>query len=218
MIGSEQLSLMEIEAWRSASQGVAFQARSRAELYNWVGSLLCQQEYACQPKRVRGLLRAYLERMSGLSRAQCMRLIGQYLKCGEVKLKSQARRRFAVRYTAADVESLAMVDRAHERLSGPATRHILRREFEVYGKPEFERLARISKPTTDRSSSTRRWPSCWASCSSSRPGAVPATRATTAWSRPGTPPSCASIWASDTSIRPRPSASASSTPASSTPR
>jgi hypothetical protein len=31
-----------------------------------------------------------------------------------------------------------------ERLSDPATRHILKREFEVYGKPEFERLAKLS--------------------------------------------------------------------------
>jgi hypothetical protein len=42
------------------------------------------------------------------------------------------------------VELLASVDQAHARLSGPATRHILKREFEVYGKPEFERLAKLS--------------------------------------------------------------------------
>jgi len=44
----------------------------------------------------------------------------------------------------ADIELLAAVDEAHERLSGPATRHILKREFEIYGKPEFERLAKLS--------------------------------------------------------------------------
>jgi hypothetical protein len=42
------------------------------------------------------------------------------------------------------VELPAAVDRAHESLSGPATRHILKREFEVYGKAEFERLAKLS--------------------------------------------------------------------------
>jgi transposase InsO family protein len=42
------------------------------------------------------------------------------------------------------VALLARVDRAHERLSGPATRHILKREFSVYGKAEFERLAGLS--------------------------------------------------------------------------
>jgi hypothetical protein len=43
------------------------------------------------------------------------------------------------------VELLASVAQAHERLGGPATRHILKREFEVYGKAEFERLAKLSK-------------------------------------------------------------------------
>jgi len=46
------------------------------------------------------------------------------------------------RYT--DIELLVQVDEAHESLSGPATRRILEREFRVYGKAEFERLAAIS--------------------------------------------------------------------------
>ena len=82
--------------------------------------------------------------MTGLSRAQCTRLIGGYLKIGRIAPKSSLRPRFQRRYTAADVQLLASVDEAHERLSGPATRHILKREFQVYGKPEFERLANLS--------------------------------------------------------------------------
>jgi hypothetical protein len=42
------------------------------------------------------------------------------------------------------VTLLADADRAHERLSGPATQRILRREFEEYGKAEYVRLAGIS--------------------------------------------------------------------------
>jgi hypothetical protein len=82
--------------------------------------------------------------MTGLSRAQSTRLIGSYVKAGRIAPKPSLRPRFQRRYTAADVELLASVDQAHERLSGPATRHILRREFEVYSKPEFERLAQLS--------------------------------------------------------------------------
>jgi hypothetical protein len=36
------------------------------------------------------------------------------------------------------------VDRAHERLSGPATRRILQRGYEQYGNQQYERLAKIS--------------------------------------------------------------------------
>jgi hypothetical protein len=46
----------------------------------------------------------------------------------------------------ADVELLAAVDEAHETLSGPATRRILEREYQQYGKQEYVRLASISVP------------------------------------------------------------------------
>jgi hypothetical protein len=36
------------------------------------------------------------------------------------------------------------VDEAHETLSGPATWRILEREFSVYKRPEYARLATIS--------------------------------------------------------------------------
>lgn len=52
------------------------------------------------------------------------------------------RRRFGRVYTD-DVRLLAKVDRAHKRLSGPATRRILEREHLEYGHPEYVRLAQI---------------------------------------------------------------------------
>ena len=39
---------------------------------------------------------------------------------------------------------LASVDEAHETLSGPATRRILEREVELFGRQEYARLARIT--------------------------------------------------------------------------
>jgi len=44
----------------------------------------------------------------------------------------------------ADIVLLAGVDEAHETLSGPATRQILRREYSDYGQAKYERLADIS--------------------------------------------------------------------------
>ena len=144
MLGAEKLSLVEVEAFLLASNGVRFVGCGRTEIYDWVARLLCHHEYQLQGRRAKGLLRAYVEHMTGLSRAQSTRLIGSYVKAGRIAPKPSLRPRFQRRYTAADVELLASVDQAHERLSGPATRHILRREFEVYSKPEFERLAQLS--------------------------------------------------------------------------
>jgi hypothetical protein len=144
VLGAEKLSLVEIEAFLAASDSVRFVGSSREELYKWVERLLCHHEYVLQKRRAKGLLRGYVERMTGFSRAQSTRLIGSYVKAGRIVPKPSLRPRFQRRYTPADVELLASVDRAHEQLSGPATRHILKREFEVYGKSEFERLAKLS--------------------------------------------------------------------------
>ena len=114
--GSEELILLEIEAFLAASESVRFEGQSRTERCRWVERLLCRHEYPTQSRRAKGADRQL----------------------------RQDRHRSPRTYAPADIELLAMVDRAHESLSGPATRHILKREFEVYGKPEIERLATLS--------------------------------------------------------------------------
>ena len=105
--------------------------------------VLVGQQYSQLGKAARGLVRRYIEKMTGLSRAQITRLIGCYTASGRVQVTVYRRRRFAQLYTRADIELLASVDEAHETLSGPATRRILEREHEVYKQPEYARLATI---------------------------------------------------------------------------
>jgi transposase InsO family protein len=136
--------LDQIQGLLQASEGIRFEGKRRKEIYEWVQKVLVHHEYQRQGRRVKGLLRRYVEKMTGLSRAQVTRLIGRYRKRGKVEETAYQRRRFAPRYTAGDVELLARVDQAHQTLSGPATRRILEREYHEYGKREFERLAGIS--------------------------------------------------------------------------
>ena len=117
----------------------------RAQAYSWIELVLCEQEYARQGKASRGLLRRYIEKITGMSRAQVTRLIGRYMANGRVEARAYRRHRFAARYTIDDVELLASVDEAHDTLSGPATRRILRSGGpRQYGKQEYARLASIS--------------------------------------------------------------------------
>jgi transposase InsO family protein len=109
-----------------------------------VEQVLAGQQYGQLGKAARGLVRRYIEKMSGLSRAQVTRLIACYTASGRVQATVYRRRRFPQRYTRADIELLASVDEAHETLSGPATRRILEREHLLYERPEYARLAGIS--------------------------------------------------------------------------
>src|SRR5215467_12983264 len=145
---TEKLSLQQIEKFLAAAKEVRFEASERKVIYGWIERLLCQQEYTRQGRRERGLLRRYIGKMTGLSRAQLTRLVGRYVATGQVRMKSSRRHRFPQRYTRADIELLAQVDEAHEGLSGPATRRILEREFREYSKVEFERLARSPTATS----------------------------------------------------------------------
>lgn len=141
---AEKLSLEAIGRFVEASEAIRFTSQGRQQVYGWVERVLVEQEYAQQGKAARGLVRRYIEKMTGMSRSQVTRLIARYTASGRVRPTVYRRRRFPGRYTHADIELLASVDEAHETLSGPATRRILEREVQLYGKQEYVRLAAIS--------------------------------------------------------------------------
>jgi transposase InsO family protein len=144
MDDAEKLSMEAIGRFVTASEAIRFEASDRQQLYGWVEQVLAGQQYGQLGKAARGLLRRYIEKMTGLSRAQVTRLIALYTASGKVQATVYRRRRFPQRYTRADIELLASVDEAHETLSGPATRRILEREHLLYNRPEYARLAGIS--------------------------------------------------------------------------
>jgi transposase InsO family protein len=144
MDDSQAATLEHIRAFLAGSSEVQFAGQRRQEVYQWVEQTLMRHGYASLKRSGKGLLRLYLARMTGLSRAQVARLIATQIETGRVQAATYQRAKFATRYTAADVELLAYVDKAHGNLSGPATRRILEREYSQYGQAAFQRLATIS--------------------------------------------------------------------------
>jgi transposase InsO family protein len=144
MWNAESLSREEIREFLRSSQAIEFAGCGRNEKYAWVERVLAAQNYGTLSKRERGVVRAFVEKVMGMSPSQMTRLIRVFLDEGLVRVASYQRRQFPVRYTPEDIALLAEVDRAHERLSGPATRHIFQRAYEQYGEQQYERLAKIS--------------------------------------------------------------------------
>lgn len=140
----ETASLEQMRDFVNGSALMEFGGQSRVEKYAWAERVLVAQEYAVQSKAARGVIHRYMSKVTGLSTPQVARLIALYVETGKVELKAYQRHQFVRKYTREDVELLARVDGAHERLSGPATACILRREYEQYGDKEYARLAGIS--------------------------------------------------------------------------
>jgi hypothetical protein len=144
MNDGEALSLEQIRAFLEATTEVSFEANHRRELYDWIGQTLRGQKYGELKREGRGLVKRYLSKRTGMSRAQVTRLIRCYQEGRAVMPRAYKRHRFTQRYTRGDIELLAETDEAHETLSGPATRKILEREFHEYGDTRYQRLARLS--------------------------------------------------------------------------
>jgi transposase InsO family protein/predicted DNA-binding transcriptional regulator AlpA len=144
MDDSQATDMEQIRALVAANQVVRFAGQRRQEVYEWVERTLVRHQYAGLRRPDKGVVRLYLAQMTGLSRAQVTRLITGYQETGGVIAAPYQRRRFPTIYTAADVELLAYVDRAHGNLSGPATQRVLEREHNEYGQAAYQRLAEIS--------------------------------------------------------------------------
>ena len=157
MLAGERLSLEQIRAFLEASDAVGFEGKNQKEVYAFVYETLRQQRYQDLKRSERGLVRRYLSKMTGLSRAQTTRLLSMYLKGEEVKPKPYRRHQFRQRYTPADIELLAVVDSAHGTLSGPATQKILYRAYHEFGEQRYERLARVSVAQLYRLRKSRRY-------------------------------------------------------------
>jgi hypothetical protein len=148
-INLENLDRLSLEQMREFVKGsrtieLAPASEGRAATYSLIERVLKAHHYKRLPKAQKGVVRRFLMKVTRLSRAQMTRLVAQWMQSRQVRASPAQRPEFATRYTTADVSLLASVDAVHEDLSGPAIRRILQREFEVFCKPEFERLAGIS--------------------------------------------------------------------------
>ncbi|MGI9074454.1 MAG: hypothetical protein ACR2JB_24780 [Bryobacteraceae bacterium] len=70
MQNAETLNPEQIRNFLEAGEALAFAGQSRAETYAWAQQLLVAQEYGCQGKKERGVIRAYLSKVTGLQFAR----------------------------------------------------------------------------------------------------------------------------------------------------
>ncbi len=144
MDDSKIQTLTQIEEVLQSSQDLEFNGQARKAKYAWIAGVLDRFNYYSLGKKAKGLIKTYLLRMSCFFRAQLTRLICQKLMAGALTTGCPKRNRFGTTYTLADRQLLAQTDNAHQRLSGPATRHILERQYLIHGDERFGRLKNIS--------------------------------------------------------------------------
>ena len=142
MNDSRLATLAQIREFLDGTADVGLQPKgSRAQRYEFVQGTLVRLIYRGLARPQKSLVRAYLARMTGFSRAQLTRLLTQYADSGRVQAHYKApvaglQRRFG----PAECLALAELDALHETLSGPATAHLCRRAWQVYGDARYQQL------------------------------------------------------------------------------
>lgn len=126
------------------NQGLEFECRSRQERYLWIDQTLGRFHYFSLRKKDKGIIRNFIQTLTGISASQLTKLIAQKKRFGKLFFNQSGRHKFAATYTTADVALLAATDNAHSRLSGKATKHIFEREYRIFHKKEYLRLRNIS--------------------------------------------------------------------------
>ena len=137
-------TLEQVQRFVEGTEALQLQLQGMDERYVWTEQTLQRFGYRRLSKSERGWIRRYIARVCGLSRAQVTRLVSQFLTAGRVRRAQRTPRPFARRYTAADIRALAELDQRHGTLSGPATKKLCERAFEVFGNKRYKRLAQIS--------------------------------------------------------------------------
>ena len=138
-------SLEQVRAFLEGSQSLGFEVPNREATYEFIAQTLRHFAYTRLGKADKGLLRRYLCKVTGRSRAQITRLIAQFRKTGRIRDHHGAPAHpFPRRYTREDVVSLAEIDTLHGTLSGPATRKLCERAYALFGDARYQRLAKIS--------------------------------------------------------------------------
>ncbi len=140
-------TIEQIREFLNGTVEVAFSnPADESTLRTCVTTVIRRYRYFSLTKGQRGVLFAYMQRLTGYSRQHLSRLVAQYRDTKSLKpMKRISRTSFARIYGPEDVALLAETDSLHDTLSGPATKVLFIRAFTMFGDRRFGRLSEISE-------------------------------------------------------------------------
>lgn len=111
-------SLEHIRAFLEGTESLGFQAPAWEGTYEWLAEELRRLRYARLGKAHKGLVRRYLRKVTGLSRAQMTRLIAKFRNTGRIRDRRGAPAKpFARRLNQARADLFRSIDKTRK----PAT-------------------------------------------------------------------------------------------------
>lgn len=140
----ELLSLEEMKKFTEGNQRINFQVASREDNYIFIRKTLVSTSYKQLLKKEKGIVKKYLQKVTGYGDKQLKRLIKKWRKSGLRYTKRKTVGAATHIYTPQDIALLIKTDIAHKTPNGLSTKAILVREFLTFGKEAYKVIANIS--------------------------------------------------------------------------
>jgi len=145
MDDSRITTVSELQVFLTGAQRTALSLKNASLVtkYSFIQKAIKRFSYATLAKKEKRIVYLYLRKITGYKKAQLYRLLAKAEK-GILKPTPYHRVKPHTIYTSFDIKRLETTDELHLRLSELATKEILRREYEVFGKQEYQKIANIS--------------------------------------------------------------------------
>lgn len=186
MDDSRITSIAQLKEFLNASQKmiVSLEQSPLEEKYEFVEKTIKQFSYKKLSKKGKRIVIRYLRKITGYKHTQLFRLITRSEK-GVLKKALYKRRNPNRIYTTTDVKLLEKTDELHLRLSEDATKEILRREYEMFGKKNYQTISRISHAHITNLRHSPSYRNFWINHTKARQIPIGVTRPPENFGRPG---------------------------------
>ena len=94
MNDSKISSIVEVKKFLQDSEVIEFKKKFRKEAYEWIEETLKRFDYLNLCKKEKGLIKKYIEKVTGYSRPQVTRQVREYRETGRVRVKEYERNKF----------------------------------------------------------------------------------------------------------------------------
>ena len=137
-------SIGQMEEFLKSNDFIKMEITSTRDRYEFIKEVLNKTRYRKIKRREKIIVIRYLKFLTKYSKTHLKHLIKRWLNGKLYFSESKHRNSFAVKYSASDIARLIDTDVTHRCLNGKATKEIMRREFEVFGKKEYWNICKIS--------------------------------------------------------------------------
>lgn len=179
-------SIAQLQEFLTGTQKIPFSLENESieKKYTFIDEALKKFLYRKLPKKEKKIVIWYLQKVTGYKKERVYQLVAKGEK-GSLKKTLYQRVKPHRIYTAVDIKFLEKTDELHLRLSEDATKEILRREYEVFGKKEYQTISHVSHSHITNLRHTSSYRSFWINHTKARQIPIGVTKPPENFGRPG---------------------------------